>query len=563
MKKIALATLLTCFTTLISTAAFAVPNPASVPLAPSTAYSITLSKLSAAGALVDLETVTGTTDADGKLAFTLSSVPTKDDANFVVITIRDGSSTVVRRGVAPAPPANDNNAAGLNFLSTTQADGLLRALALSGTDDPIVVAYMLIILRTPGISSQDLDNLAILGQDALTTGGPDNTFEGFLTANAGALKLASLKSCLVYNPDNTKKTLRDFARRFYDAVDMTNDNAATAEMQKAGGLMGEIFLDAGVCAGIDAGQILAAHNAAGDGANGGAMAALTPGLRASIDAGMSAFNKKIAMVRITTEYTNALATLGASGDQVTQFLGAVNSMMLASAQVDATYGQYFQDRAAYLSAHPGADDNSVQQAINDAYSAAWSGFQTDIAVDNAAIAAMKSGLEAANPGLELPPGFGTWTDFTGTPKNWPIPQVVLVNWMAGSSFAYSPRDNTAIPAMMGQWMGTCSNPMFWDNNSCTGNGGTWTPGRRTYDTGFPVFDSYLGLQEDLNIIQMKRNEIWNGGGQPTGAQRAANESAYVARVLATITRISGSKGGSPITAQQKGAIVKLLLQPQE
>ena len=41
--------------------------------------------------------------------------------------------------------------------------------------------------------------------------------------------------------------------------------ALAEEMQKAGGFMAEIFLDAGTCSGVEPGLILSAHNAAGDG----------------------------------------------------------------------------------------------------------------------------------------------------------------------------------------------------------------------------------------------------------------------------------------------------------
>src|SRR3990170_3144963 len=199
-------------------------DTATDPLVPDAAYTITISKLSSAGQLVDIETVGGTTDGDGLLSFTLTQVPTKDDANFIFLTIRNGSGTVVRRGMSPAPPPDDNNATGLNFLSTTQADGMLLAASTIGTDDPIVAAYLLIILRSPNVSTADL---------------------------------ANMKKCLIYNPDNNAKTLRNFTRSFFNAVAATDNDAASSEMQKAGGFMAEIFLDASACAGIDAGQILA------------------------------------------------------------------------------------------------------------------------------------------------------------------------------------------------------------------------------------------------------------------------------------------------------------------
>jgi len=292
------------------------------------------------------------------------------------------------------------------------------------------------------------------------------------------------------------------------------------------------------------------------------MALLSTGLMGSINTAMSSFDRRIAIVRISTEYTNALNALNASGAQVTQYLASVTGMMTASALVDAQFSGYFMDRTAYLAAHPGVTDSDVQSAMNAAYSAGWTQFQTDIAADNAAIAAMKASLQSANPSLSLPPDFGTYMDQSGTQKNWPIPQVVLMNWLATSTFNYSPRDNTAIPTMMAEWMGACDNNMFWNQGACVGNGYTWTPGRRDYDTGLPVFDSYLGLQEDLNIIQMKRNEIWNTGTQPTGAERAANENLAVGRVLACGARITGEKSGTAITAAEKDAILKLLLPPQ-
>jgi hypothetical protein len=249
---------------------------------------------------------------------------------------------------------------------------------------------------------------------------------------------------------------------------------------------------------------------------------------------------------------------------VTQYLASVTGLMTASALVDTQFSEYFMDRSAYLAAHPGVTDNDVQTAMNAAYSSGWTQFQTDIAADNASITTMKNALLAANPSLVLPADFGTYMDQTGTQKNWPIPQVVLMNWLASSTFNYSARDNTAIPSMMGGWMGACDNNMFWDQGSCVGNGHTWTPGRRDYVgfTGSSVFDSYLGLQEDLNIIQMKRSEIWMTGTEPTGAQRAANENEFIGRVVACGTRITGSKSGNAITAAEKGAILKLLLPPQ-
>jgi hypothetical protein len=562
LGKKSIAMMVALLACLLAGSAFAIPaSPALEPLDPNAAYTVTISKLSSAGALVDIETVDGTTSDNGVLSFTLASVPTNDDANFIFLTIRNGDGAVVRRGMSPAPPADDNNATGLNYLSTTQAEALIRAASLLGTDDPIVASYLLIILRSPSVSTSDIDNVALMGQDALID--PDVGFESYLLANgATASALESMKKCLIYNADNNARTLRNFTRNFFNAVATTDDNVASSQMQKAGGFMAEIFLDAGACAGIDAGMILAAHNAAGDGAQ-SHMAALSPGLRASVNTAMNSFNRRLTIVRISTEYTKALNTLGAEGAKVTQYLEAVGGLMVASAAVDAQFSGYFMNRGAYLTEHS-TTDNAVREAMNTMYSEGWTQFQSDIASDNAAIATMKAAFQDANPSLTLPGDFGTYTDQHGERQNWPIPQVVLMNWLAGSTFSYTVRDNTAIPSMMAGWLGACDNNMFWDQGSCTGNGHAWTSGRRDYTgfTGSSMFDSYLALQEDLNIIQMKRSEIWNTGTEPTGAQRAENESAYIARVLACGERIGGSKSGVAITAAEKDAILKLLLPPQ-
>ncbi len=533
-----------------------------VPLAGDTAYTITLQKLTSAGALETLDTSIGTTDAEGVLSFTLSNVPSKDEANFIFLTVTDNNGVVVRKGVAPAPPPNDNNATGLNYLSTKQADALIRAAEVIGSDDPIVGAYLFIILRSPGVSEDDLENIALLGVDALTD--EDLGFESYLLSHGvSQQQLADLKKCLIYNPDESKKTLRDFARNFFNSVEAIDEASASEEMQKAGGFMAEVFLDAGICAGIDAGKILSAHDAAGDGADaGGHMALLSSGVLSSLETSMSTFNRRISIVRITAEYTNALNTLGASGVQVTQFLDGVNGMMESNADVDIEFSGYFMDRDAYL-ADAGMTDAEVQEAMNQAYSEGWSQFQSDIAASDDDIAAMISQLEAANDGLILPEGFGMWINMEGNQQNWPVPQVVLMNWMADTTFDYGPRDNTAIPDSMVPWMGSCDNTMYWDQASCVGNGGVWTPGRHNFDyTGSDVFTAYMELQEDLNILQMKRSEIWMVNPDATGMERAANEELFLTAVQGLRDRISGNKAGVSITAEQKDAIVKLLLPPQ-
>ncbi len=79
-------------------------------------YTITVQKVNSNGTVTDYSSTTATADVNGKLAFTASSMPTKDDCNFIVILIKDGGGNTVRKGIVPAPAASSTNELGVNDL---------------------------------------------------------------------------------------------------------------------------------------------------------------------------------------------------------------------------------------------------------------------------------------------------------------------------------------------------------------------------------------------------------------------------------------------------------------
>jgi hypothetical protein len=165
----------------------------------------------------------------------------------------------------------------------------------------------------------------------------------------------------------------------------------------------------------------------------------------------------------------------------------------------------------------------------------------------------------------LPPDFGKYYSFGGTQKNWPIPQTVMVTWLAdsliaGGSFSYT-QDTTPVPSSM-LWMGSCSDPAYFDQGSCLSHGNTWTQGRRTYPENMPApFAAYMGLQDDLQIIEMTRYSIYDGG-QPTRDQEKQAKLDFNARLALLAGNITGKTTPTTfITWDQKTAIVKLLMQP--
>jgi len=638
--------------TFIGAAALAVAlaGPVSAaPLAPSTEYTVSVKKMNSNGTTTAVDSAKATTDADGKLSFSFTTMPTKADAKFIVFEVKDVNGAVIRQGIAPAPPESDPNMLGINNLSTVQTDALLAAAQEAGSDDPIMMAYALTLLRTPAATSGDAAIIGKLGKGAIIGG-----FEAFLTdpakGNVSAEGLAKLKECLIFNEEAGSKTLRDFTESFYNANAAATDADADAEMQKAGGFMAEMFMDAAKCADIDLGLINAAHNAAGDAAeaitNAGGnpiMTDLSPAVQIAIEQAMSTFHKRIAIVKVSGEYTNALAALNASGAERDRFLDAVNQMAIAMGAVEADFAGFYVDPDAYATANYGGDVAAAQQAINDAYSAAWNTFMTAMSSTADDITAMKAKVVAGfgfSPG-QLPADFGTFMNSSGQSINWPVPQTVMVSWLAdllggGGTFSYlNNRDDTPIPAWV-EWMGNCTkaadlatacgnfglswvggncvgpqpdastcglNPetFAWSGSAClvrtdvlgssacqsnggsydassgkcvtmgmksmcTGGGGTWNSTRTDY-AAMPAqmgsFRDLLALQEDINILDFERMSIWQGvGANPTGEEEAAAKLHFEQKLAETRGRLTATTNGTTaITADQKAAIVKLLMQP--
>ncbi len=552
----------------------AVPSHAA--LTPGAAYTITIQKMNSNGAVSDVSTTPVTADADGKLSFSLTSMPTNAECNFIVFILKDATGAVVRKGFVPAPPAGSTNLMGINNLSTAQTNAILSAGEKIGTDDPIAFAYLITLLRSDGATENDALTFAELGKYAIVgTGG----FEDTLT-NSGvtATQLANFKSFLIYNPTAGKKTLRDLTASFKAAVDSGDVTTAKQEMQKAGGFMADVFMDAASSAGIEYTLILVAHDAAGvvAEAHNEITSQLSANVQSSMNQSMSAFFQRIAAIKVKGEYTKALNTLNASGTQVDTFNAAVNAMMTAMAAIDADYADFYNDPQGYCTAQ-GKTFTMVQNEVNARYQAAFAAFQTAIQSTNADITTMKANVVNAfktqdanfNAGF-LPGNFGTYMDFTGQQKNWPIPQVVMVNWLAsiiatGGDLDYT-QDTIAIPAMMAQWMGSCSNPIFWDQGSCQGNGGVWTTQRRPYNNNTPspspAFNYYMAIQDDIQIIECSRYSIYNGGQQPTRDQEKQAKLLFQQRMEAAGDRITGTTNGTDeITDAQKDAIIKLLMQP--
>lgn len=514
-------------------------------------YTITLSKVNSNGSVTDQDSTAATANDNGKISFVFSNVPTSPATHFLVLTISDQSDEVVRKSFVPAPPEGGNGQLGANDLSTVQTNMILSALEGAGTDDPIVAAYGLILTRTPDMTDDEVAGVATLGRLCIMQG-----FESMLLANGvSAAQLTTFKDKLVYNQPN--KDLSNFTALFKSAVD--NPDQAADDMSLAAGLIADIFIDAGVAAGIDLSLILAGHDAAGvvfetDEEVQTAKAAFGASLVSVINQSMTNFGMRISAVKLKASYADAFSVLNSGGDQVTRCNSAIQSMVSAMQDLDKQYGQYYED-PSLMAGTPG-----IQDEINAAYQTVFTAFQAAIAASNEEVAAMKTTVATALgiAEVDLPPDLGTydiWTGGSSETVNWPIPQVVATNWvanilLAGGTMGYDNSDVVdALPV---------PDNMTWLNGT----------GERGDFSGMPPsFAALVQMQEDMEIAEMTRNYIDDPdnpdtGGDPTGQERQDAKIAYADHVALIAGSLTGTTDGTTaISTAQKEALAQMMEHP--
>jgi hypothetical protein len=257
---------------------------------------------------------------------------------------------------------------------------------------------------------------------------------------------------------------------------------------------------------------------------------------------------------------------------VDTFNSAVAVMMTAMQAIDSDYADFYNDPQGYCAAQ-GKSFSAVQAETSARYQAAFTAFQDAITSSDADILTMKAKVATAFgiPVGQLPSDFGKYYSFGGTQKNWPIPQTVMVTWLAdsliaGGTFTYTrPSDvDTVLPVPSTMaWMGVCDNPAYLDPWSCNSNGAAWTPQtRRTYPSGMPAaFKGYMQLQDDVQIAENIRYSLYSGG-QPTKEQEKQGKLTFLSNLVMISGWITGKTDATTdISTEQKRAVVKLLMQP--
>ncbi|MDP3296932.1 MAG: hypothetical protein Q8N09_04975 [Thermodesulfovibrionia bacterium] len=545
-------------------------------------YTIEIDAISSTGTTVDLGiSASAVADSNGKISFNIQGIPDRTSYNFLLVTIKDPTGATVRRSLAPAPSSGSSTNLGVSLVTDDQAEALISAMQTAGSDNPIMVAFGMVILRTAALDSTNLARVATAARGAVTG------FETELTSlGVTASQLVTFKSGIV-------SRLGQFTSLYKDAVDAATDAAAAQNRGKAAGLLMQILVNSATDAGFREDYVELAMMAAGDAVdNDASWASLPSSFRNAVDAEMSSAIMKMRAEKSLKKYTDALTTLGASSSQLSRFNTAANTLFTSMENAFKTFEVLFQDEDNMPA---DADITAAQTAINTAMQTAFDTFITDSASTGTEIdtmaTAMKNGFCGVNAGC-----ITMITTMRGTNANntmfsfrkqdatavyWPIPMAVPTTWTsnivaAGGSLTYT-RDTLAVPAML-SWL----NSEDWEVDVTPnlkrhdfGDVGAGGPGNDLGneagantvagdDMAIPASLAALnGLREDIQIIEFtKYSDFQAGGGNPTMTQMKTIMNNFNTRLAERESALSGTTdGATSISTTQKKALITTSLSP--
>lgn len=497
-----------------------------------TTYTVEVDAIGSTGSIVDLALSTTTTaDSNGKISFSLTDVPTQSSYNFLLVTIKDSNGIAVRRSLCPTAAAGSTTNLGISPMTDEQVSAMLTAMSTASTDDPIMVLFGFIIVRTAGFTSADVTHLANLGRLAIRNG-----FNVYLEAKIGAAKMSTFRTAIVTG-------LGTYASNIKESVQATTATDAKNQRAEAASLLSQVLIDAASTADFDVGFINAAMDAAGDQAedylsgDGSTMAEATV---SAIDSVMSSNYMKLAAERLRKRYTAALTTLSASASQVTRVNTAITTLSAALLAAFQGMEDAFSDEEALGSkASIDAEFTEAQTAMNTAFNQ----FLANIASTNAEIDQMITdisngfgipvatlnllrGAAATNSqGQAYYNGMFTFRDSSGSGvNNWPITMVVPVSWVStnyATTFTYA-RDTLGVPVAM-VWLdadddGDTTDASYQKRHDFDATNSNTVAGD---EKGMPAgLAALFGMREDMEIINARK---WAG---LSAASRDMLQSGY-------------------------------------
>ena len=524
-------------------------------------YTITVQKIDSDGTLnSNTSSDSATADSDGKVSFSLSGIPDNSSCNFLLITIKDSNDNTVRRSISPCPNSGESLPVGVSSLTNSQTEALLAALESAGTDDPILAVFGFVVVRSTSATSSELAFMADLVNQGINNSGG---FIDYLTSNGvTSAQIATYKSSIVSRlADNSS----GYSKFIKDSVDASTDAEKLNARGEAASKLLLVLVQAATTAGFSQDRVLEAFNGMGaivvplmdTGVTNGDISSATAKM---IDSSIGGGIQKLKADRDIEKYSEALTTLGASGDDVTNYQSAANTLLNTMVSAFQAFEQVFN----------GSETESEIQAVQTTFEAtmqtAFEQFMTDTAASDSRISTMVSNINDEAPSAVSAADFKFYKS-DGSQVNWPVTMAVIVDWVSsisanGGGMTYTP-DDTTIPSNM-TWLGTCSVDGFYDKSSCLGASGDWTPGRTDFELQeIPTsYASIFAIQEDIMILEFVRWGSQESAGNDMSAQEAL-EKSFSDSVAGLASNISGTTDGSTaISSTLKSAVITLLKSPQ-
>lgn len=539
-------------------------------------YTISVEKINSNGTVTAGSTslglsTTATADSNGKIDFSFtSSLPTSSSCNFLVISIKDSSGTTIRDAVAPCPASGGTVPLGVSGVTDKQTEALLAAFLAGATDDPIVAVFGFAIVRSGNMTTSDIAAMAdVCYQGLYNSGG----FIDYLKTTRGVTDA----ELLIYR-NNIISQLGDsssgYTKLMKDSVDSTSTTDSATNRGKAAGQVLKTLITAadGV---FEKDYIMEAFNAMGAIAvplmqSKVAASALSATGASMVNAGIGGGISKLRADRGLEKYSAAMTLMGASGEDLSQFTTAVSALRTAMEAAFAQFEDVFAENDSGTNGSSTTIDND-RNAMEGQMQTAFGAYMTAMAAADARITTMISGIQTVS-GVAPNANFFKFVQNGGSAVNWPINMVVLAQWgttiaQASGSLSYT-QDNLAIPGALATFMGSCTNAAFaYNQSACTGNGGTWTAGRRNFASADYVPSQYpyghlMNIQQDLMIREFKRFEDDNAAGSSMSA-RETLEKNFTDGLGTLAGNITGTTNGTTaFTTAQKKAIITLMQSPQ-
>lgn len=444
-------------------------------LTPNHSYTITINGISSSGSIVNLNVTTqATSDSSGKLSFTFSgnTIPIRGDYNFLLINIRDGATTV-RRAIIPAPEDGSAIDMGVSPMTESQTEALLDVMASEGTDNPMLVLFGSLIIRSGAFDSTTIGTISSLIGDAIMG---DEGFHDFMIENVGLNSTTAFYNSII-------DQFGEYTAKLKQSVESATSVESKNFRAEAASLLCSILVEAASAAGFDSSVVISAMKSASDRMEYFADRDNIPDeVTNAIDMIMIANDLKLQADSLKFRYLSAMEVLNASDGQMSRVSEAVETLAGSLVAAYQSMEGLFEDEESF-----NFDPDDIEERmeeIQDAMSDAFSAFIGDIAATEDEIASMRQALGIPE---NIPEGSFKYRTRNGGEHYWSITTVIALNWLSSNypNLSYA-RSNTPIPA------------------SCA-----WLPERKDYQA-FPydnlpaLLRNVFGLKQDLEILYLQR-----------------------------------------------------------